>query len=360
MSTSNSNAAFLSALPKAELHVHLEGSIQPDALLKLAERHAMLERLPARDVQGLREWFTFRDFRHFVDIYMTMQDLLRTPEDFALITYECGADMAAQNIRYRELTFTPYTHLDHQQKGLTIEDVLAGLEDGRQRARADFGVEMRWIFDISRNLSFPVEGSFAYDPIPGRKTLEYALRGRDYGVVALGLGGYEPTAPGRYFVEVFKEAAAANMPAVLHAGENDGAQSVWDAIDLLGAVRVGHGVRASEDPALVRELAQRQIPLEVCPTSNIQLKVYPSYAEHPFRMLDEAGVLVTLNSDDPPLFNADLTHEYSILMDVFGYGRADVLRIARAGFAHSLAEPALKQQLLQEFDAAAEAALRGN
>ncbi|NSW53891.1 MAG: adenosine deaminase [Anaerolineae bacterium] len=342
---------FIHSLPKAELHVHLEGAIEPETVLTLAQRHAMEERLPARDAAGLRQWFSYRDFGTFLEIYMVIQDLLRTREDFALIAYENGADMARQNICYRELTFTPYTHVHFQRKGVRIEDILLGLEEGRQRAKADFGVEMRWVFDISRNLSFPDNGMLRYDPEPGIRTLDYALQGRDYGVVALGIGGYEPTAPGRYFRAVFDAAQAAGLPCVPHAGENDGAQSVWDAINLLHADRVGHGVRAWEDPTLVRELAARRIPLEICPTSNIQLKVYPAYADHPFRRLDEAGVIVTVNSDDPPLFNANLTQEYRVLAQHFGYGKSDLVRIARNAFLHSLAEPGTKARLLAEFDA---------
>lgn len=346
---------FIQALPKAELHIHLEGAIEPETVLQLAQRHNMLDRLPAQDAAGLRQWFAFRDFASFLKIYMVIQDMLRAREDFALIAYENGADMARQNIRYRELTFTPYTHVHFQNKGVRIEDILLGLEDGRQRAKAEFGVEMRWVFDISRNLSFPEAGTLRYDPEPAIRTLDYVLQGRDYGVIALGIGGYEPTAPGRYFQAVFDAAKAAGLPSVPHAGENDGSQSVWDAIDLLHADRIGHGVRAMEDPVLVQELVKRRIPLEICPTSNIQLKVYPSYAEHPFRVLDEAGVIVTVNSDDPPLFNANLTQEYRVLAEHFGYGKADLVRIARNAFAYSLAEPETKTRLLAELDAWADA-----
>jgi aminodeoxyfutalosine deaminase len=147
---------------------------------------------------------------------------------------------------------------------------------------------------------------------------------------------------------------------VPHAGENDGPQSVWDAIDLLQADRVGHGVCAWEDPVLVQELARRGIPLEICPTSNIQLKVYPSYAEHPFRWLDEAGVPVTVNSDDPPLFNANLTQEYRVLAQHFGYDQQGLLRIARNAYVYSLAEPQTKTRLLAEFDAWAGSMVTGD
>jgi aminodeoxyfutalosine deaminase len=148
-------AAFIQAMPKAELHIHLEGSIQPATLLALAARHGRTNHLPSTDVAALQAWFRFTDFPHFIHIYMLISDLLRTPEDFALIVHDFAADMAAQNIRYREVTFTPFTHTDLQHKGLTIDHLLAGLEEGRRVARDEFGVELRWVFDIPRNASFP-------------------------------------------------------------------------------------------------------------------------------------------------------------------------------------------------------------
>ena len=198
---------FIHDLPKAEIHIHLEGAIQPETVLKLAERHKMLGKLPGDNVDELKKWFTFSDFSHFIVVYLTIQDLLRTPEDFALIAYENGADMAAQNIRYRELTVTPYTHTDFQNK-LPIEAVLEGLADGRSRAKRDFNVEMRWVFDVPRNLSFPQRDGQTYDPRPAEKTLAYALQGRDFGVVGFGLGGNEVNAPPEPFAHAFASAKA--------------------------------------------------------------------------------------------------------------------------------------------------------
>jgi aminodeoxyfutalosine deaminase len=321
-------------------------------MLELAKRHNKLDLLPARDVAGLQDWFEFSGFDHFIDVYLVILELIRTPEDFALLAYRCGADMAAQNIRYREVTVTPFGHTDMQtEKGLTIEGILQGLEEGRQKAKAEFGVEIRWVFDVPRNLSFPEDNDHQYDPFPAERTLEQALLGRDYGVVGYGLGGFEPGAPAKPFAHGFARAREAGLLCVPHAGETFGPQSVWEAVDDLGADRIGHGVRAIEDAALVKLLKERQIPLEINPTSNICLKVYPDFASHPFRQLDEMGVLVTVNSDDPPLFNTTLTQEYHVLAEEFGYSRADLGRIARNAFVVSGAEPELKQQLLAEFDA---------
>lgn len=341
--------AFVAAMPKAELHVHLEGTIDPVAILELATRHNQLDVLPGADLVTLQAWFTYTDFPHFVRIYMTISELLRTPEDFAYIVYRCGQDMAAQNIRYRELTFTPFTHTDYQRKGLTIDAIFEGLKAGRAAARADFGVEMRWVFDIPRNLSFSPTGG--YDPYPAERTLAYALRGRDHGVVGLGLGGFEPGAPPEPFAHAFDRAHAEGLLCVPHAGETVGSASVWGAIEALHADRIGHGVRAIEDPTLITVLRDRQIPLEINPTSNIRLHIYDRHAVHPFPHLDRMGVKVTVNSDDPPLFNTTLNAEYAVLATEFGYDAASLARIARNAFEVSGAPASLKTQLLAEFDA---------
>jgi adenosine deaminase len=341
---------FIATMPKAEIHIHLEGAIQPETVLKLAERHRMLDKLPSTEVTQLKKWFTFTDFPHFVQIYMTIQDMLRTPEDFALIVYENGADMAAQNIRYRELTFTSYTHTDFQDKGLVIEDVMAGMEDGRSRAKRDFGVEMRWVFDIPRNLSFPMRDGITYDPRPADKTLQSALYGMDHGVVGFGLGGNEVNAPPEPYAHAFTKAKAAGLLSVPHAGETMGPVSVWGSLRELQADRIGHGVRSIEDNELLLTLKERQIPLEINPTSNECLHIYPNMTEHPFRRLDELGLLVTVNSDDPPLFNTNLVQEYEVLATQFGYDEANLARIARNAFTCAAVESDVKQGLLVEFD----------
>jgi len=364
---------FIRAMPKAEIHIHLEGAIQPETLLELAKRHGRENRLPSTDIAALRRWFTFTDFPHFIQIYWTISDLLRTPEDFALIVHACGADMAAQNIRYRELTFTPFTHTDLQEKGLTIAGLFEGLEAGRAQAKRDFGVEMRWVFDIPRNTSFQtwhkstrvrtagraVDGALRrmgwrtgerYVPYPAERTLAYALAGQDKGVIGFGLGGYEVGAPPEPFAPLFQTAKSAGLLSVPHAGETVGPASIWGSVQALGADRIGHGVRAIEDEALLDLLKERQIPLELNPTSNICLHVYPSLAEHPFPQLDRLGLLVTVNSDDPPLFNTSLCQEYAVLANEFGYGKADLARVARNAFVAAGAPRALKTSLLAEFD----------
>jgi len=345
---------FLVNLPKAEIHVHLEGAIQPETVLALAQRHGKSDLLPTTNVAGLRNWFAFSGFPHFIEIYLTISDLLREPDDFALVVRACGADMARQGIRYRELTFTPFTHTDLQDKGLTIDDLMAGLEAGRRQAKEEFGVEMRWVFDVPRNASFPggyrSHNGEGYSSVPAERTLEYALAGMDHGVVGFGLGGYEVGAPPEPFAHAFAEAKRAGLLSVPHAGETMGPSSVRGAVVDLEADRIGHGVRAMEDPELLAMIKERGIPLEINPTSNVCLHVYRRMAEHPFAHLDRMGQFVTVNSDDPPLFNTSLVQEYAALAHEFGYDRGGLTRLARNAFVVSGVESSVKESLLAEFD----------
>ena len=344
---------FIQALPKAEIHVHLEGALPPRTVLALAKRHNMLDKLPADTVEGLQKWYTFTGFENFVGIYLTIQDLLRTPEDFALAAYDLGTDMAEQNILYREATFTPHTHVDYLDKGLTIQDIMHGLEDGRQRAKKEFGVEIRWVFDIYRNLAFMMNEDGTYNPEPAQKTLEYAKYGMEYGVVGFGIGGDEKGAPPEPFENEFAAAKLAGLISVPHAGETMGPESIWGSVKELQADRIGHGVRAIEDPELMDYLKEHHITLEINPTSNLSLHVYETIEEHPFKKLDDYGITVTINSDDPPLFNTTLSQEYLLIAESFGYGPQDLVRFGRNAFLATGAELATKERLLAQYDQAA-------
>ncbi len=328
---------YIKAAPKAELHVHLEGSILPATLLTLAKRNDVT--LPADTVAGLRDWFTFRDFPHFVDIYVAITRCLRNIEDYELIAYEFGAEMARQNVRYAEATFTPGTH---HHLGVPFDVYFSGLTQGRERARSDFGVEIAWIFDIVRENQEPAHPEY---------TLSAAIAGRADGVVALGLGGYEAPHPAQRFATWFERARAAGLHSIPHAGETGGSERVWEAIRLLGAERIGHGVHAIEDPELVDYLREYRIPLEVCPTSNIRLGLYPDYSSHPFRRLHDAGVPVTINSDDPPLFNTTLNQEVALLAFPFGYSVEEIDEILLNGVRYSCLPADRKEKMLDEFKA---------
>lgn len=296
---------FIRWMPKVELHVHLEGSIHPATLLRLARKHRI--DLPADSVEALREWYTFTDFDHFIDIYILISECVRTPEDIELIAREFLTGQAAQNILYTEATYTPYTHF--RQKGLSAADQLAALERARRWATRELGVSMNLILDISRDVT----------PEVGKQTARWAVRGRERGVVALGLAGPEVGRGPDLFTASFAIAQRAGLPVVPHAGETDGPASIWGALRTANPTRIGHGVRCLEDPGLVEELRHRRVTLEVCPSSNVCLNVFDRLENHALPRLMAEGLLVTLNSDDPPLFNTSLTDEYLKCARTFGW-----------------------------------------
>jgi adenosine deaminase len=326
---------YITAMPKIELHVHLEGSIRPETLLILAQRSNVT--LPAQDVEGLRRWYTFRDFAHFIEIYMTFARCLRTPDDIELIAREFFSGQAAQNIRYSEVTYTPYSQ--YVANKIPFHEQLAALNRARDWAEQELGVSAGWVFDISRNT----------EPEEGLVVAEWAISAMGDGCVALGLGGPEIGNPPEKFREAFERAHNAGLPAVPHAGETEGPASIWGALEALHAVRIGHGVRCLEDPALVQVLRERQIPLEVCPTSNVCLKVTPEFASHPFRRLVEDGLVVTLNSDDPPMFNTTLTDEYRKTAATFQLSAVDLENLVLTALHVSLLPEGTKQELENEF-----------
>ena len=345
METSELSTAFArysATVPKAELHVHLEGSIQPATLFVLAQRNGV--ELPVQTVAEVQNWFAFRDFSHFLEVYFAISHCLKTAEDYELIAYEFGAAMAQQHVRYAEVTFSPSTH--EFSLGVPFDTYFAGLTRGRKRARAEFGVEMRWVFDIVR--SIPVERANLQR---ADYTVAVAKEGMHDGVIALGLGGAEIGYPPEDFIPWFEQARAAGLHSTPHAGETVGPESVWGAIHKLGAERIGHGVRAIEDATLVKYLQEQRMPLEVCPTSNICLGVYPDMHHHPLPRLHAAGIPVTVNSDDPPLFNTTLTHEVEALFEVFAFDVNTVNDILLNGVRYSFLPAEEKQALEARFQA---------
>ena len=304
---------WIERMPKVELHVHLEGSVQPCTLLELAQRNKV--ELPATDEAGLQEWYGFRDFNHFIEIYAKIATCLQTAEDIELITRQFLESQAAQNIRYSEVTFTPYSQYSFNQLG--FHEQIEAVNRARAWAEGELGVRMGIIVDIPRMIS-PEEGDLI---------ASWVIEGFGNGLIALGLGGPEIGHPVEKFARSFERVLAAGIPCILHAGETDGPDSIWSALRVASSRRIGHGVRSVEDPRLVAHLRQRQIPLEVCPTSNICLKVYPSYARHSLPELIEAGLYVTLNSDDPPMFNTTLTNEYRIGVREWGWDAAMIRKL---------------------------------
>lgn len=332
-------ASYLRAAPKAELHVHLEGTIQPATALALARRNGIV--LPATDEAGLRAWFVYRDFDHFLVVIRTLVRCLQTTDDFERVTYELATTLARQRVRYAEVALSPSLH---ELRGIPFDTYFAGMTRGRARARAELGIEIAWIFSIVRRWDDPAQTRAQAD-----YTLATALAGREDGVVALGLAAAEAGAPPEPFAPWFERARAAGLHSAPHAGETAGPASVWGAVRALGAERLAHGVRAIEDPVLVAYLAEQGIALDIAPTSNIRLGIYPDYRSHPLPRLHAAGVALTINTDDPPLFNTTLDDEVALLAEPFGLDVAAIDAILLNGIRHSFLPESRRRALGDEF-----------
>ena len=339
MSPTHDLSAFIGGLPKAELHVHHVGSASARIVGELAARHPGV--VPS-DPEELRKFYEFRDFAHFIEVYLAVVDLIRTPEDMRLLTYEVARDMAGQQIRYAELTCTPYTSvLPHDEgRGIAIEAYTEAIEDARVAAERDFGLVLRWIYDIPGEAGVPSADA----------TLDFALHHRPDSLVGFGLGGPEVGVARAQFKPHFDAARAAGLHSVPHAGETTGPETVWDALRLLGAERIGHGTTAVEDPGLVAHLAETGIALEVCPSSNVATRAVAAIGDHPIVAFRDAGVTITVNSDDPPMFGTTLNREYEIAAELLDLDEAGVADLARAAVRSSFAEQPLQTSLLAEID----------
>ena len=329
---------FVAGLPKAELHVHHVGSASPRIVSELAERHPGT--VPS-DPALLRDFFAFRDFAHFIEVYLAVVDLVRTPEDVRYLTYEIARELhEGQSVRYAELTCTPYTSvLPHEpDRGMPIEAYTEAIEDARLAAERDFGLVLRWIYEVPGESGIPAADA----------TLGFALDHRPDGLVAFGLGGPEMGVPRDWFVPHFEAARAAGLHSVPHAGETTGPETIWTSLRDLGAERIGHGTSAAGDPALLAYLAEHRIPLEVCPSSNVATRAVASLAEHPLPQFVEAGVVVTINSDAPPMFGTTLNREYEIAADLLGLDEPGLVDLALAGVDASFAPDDVKGRLRAE------------
>ncbi|HET7762102.1 MAG TPA: adenosine deaminase [Phycicoccus sp.] len=334
-------AAFVAGLPKVELHVHHVGSASPATVAALAARHP--DSPVPTDPAALAEWFTFTDFAHFVDLYLAVVDLVRTPEDIRTLTYQVARDLAAQQVRYAEVTLTPYTSV---VRGIPVEAYTEAVEDARTAAERDLGIVLRWVYDIPGESGLPAADA----------TLRFALDHGPEALVGFGLGGPEIGVPRAQFEPHFAAARAAGLHSVPHSGESTGPESVWDALTLLGAERIGHGTSSVRDPALLAHLAERGIPLEVCPTSNVATRVVDRLEEHPIAAIVEAGVTVTVNSDDPPMFGTTLNREYEIAAGLLGLDATGLVDLALAAVRVSFAPEDVRRRVEREVAAYAAAA----
>ena len=334
----SSEPDWLVTMPKVELHVHLEGTLNPATLLTLARRYDV--DLGIGDEQPVDSLFKYGNFTEFIETFTMCSDCLRTAADLGQAVDAYAVDLSRQGVRYAELHFNPEPHV--RKRGLSFTAMLDGMNRGRMVVRHRFGVEMRWIADGVRDAeSGPISVMITVDWLTG---LTFAD-----GVVALGLGGDEIGHPPAQFAAAFAKARAAGLHTVAHAGETTGPETIWSSLRDLQVERIGHGVRAVDDPLLLAHLAEAGIPLEMCPTSNVRTRVVDQPTAHPFRRIDKAGVCVTVNTDDPALFGCTLTDEYRVLTRDFGYQLDDIKRISINAVEASFLVPEQKRSTIAEF-----------
>jgi adenosine deaminase len=307
---------FITQMPKVELHLHLEGSIRPATLLRIARRNRV--DIPARDEAGVAQLFNYQNFHEFLTVFMALARSLIHGEDFEDIAYELGQHLADQNVLYAEVMLSPAQYV---MRGLDMDELVQGAAAGFARNERERGTRVRLAFDYGRQ--FGVELAW--------QILEIAIRNRRHSVVAWSIGGDEVNHPPEPFAEVYAAARHAGLHTMAHAGEVAGPASVWGAVDALGCERLGHGIRSVDDPALMAHLRERKVTLDVSPTSNVRTSAVASLAQHPLGRLFDAGICVTLNTDDPTFFDTTLTDEYRLVARVFGFDADRLATLVRNG-----------------------------
>lgn len=324
-------AAFVAALPKVELHLHLVGSASLDTVLALARRHP--DGGVPTDREELRRFYAFTDFPHFLEVYHRVNLLVSTAADVVTLLDGLAGELAVRTVRYAEVQVTP---VRNRMAGIGYPELAAALTDGRALARERHGVELGWIFDADATLG----------PAGAEETVDFAVGHRPDGTVGIGLGGPEIGIRRADYAPAFQRARAEGLRSVPHAGETVGPEEVWAAVTELGAERIGHGIGSAGDPRLLGHLAEHGIPLEVCPTSNLRTGAVRAIEEHPLPALLAAGVPVTLATDDPGMFHTDLNAEYQLCHDVFGLKIAELAGIARTGARAAFCPAALREEML--------------
>lgn len=323
-------------MPKVELHVHLEGAIRPETVLELAKRNGVT--LPADTLEGLREWYKFRDFAHFVEVYVAVSKCIKTAADVELLAREFLNGQKSQNILHSEVTYTACTI--EKYNGIPWPDQLQALKRAREYGEKELGITCCFILDIVRGDT----------PERGLEVAKWAVAAKDDGICALGLAGEEGRVKASQYREAYEFARANGLPIIPHAGETQGAWSIQDCLDEIAPSRIGHGVQCLQDPSVVDELKKRGITLEVCPSSNVCLNVFPSLAEHPLPELFRQGLKVTINSDDPPMFGTTLTDELIKVADTFNLTKQDLKQLQMNAIDAALVTEERSRELAAEGD----------
>jgi adenosine deaminase/aminodeoxyfutalosine deaminase len=326
---------WLRGLPKAELHLHLEGSITPETLVELSRRN---DPRPLT-LSDARATYTYSDFPSFLLSFKAVTERLHSPADYETIAYNMLRDLAVQGVRHAE-AYISIGILYHFAR-LDVDEVMASIERGRLRGERDFGVSLLWIIDAVRH--------FGLTECARVFTKAADLRKHYPSVVAIGIGGDEARGPAQDFRELYAEAKANGLHLTCHAGESTGPQSIWAALNI-GAERIGHALTAQDDPELIEVLAQRQVPLELNVTSNLRTACCPALLEHPVRRYFEEGLMVTLNSDDPPFFGANLLDEYLLAHREFEFSLDQLRELAANSIEASFLPPERKLALLSEVE----------
>jgi adenosine deaminase len=325
---------FARRIPKAELHLHIEGTLEPELMFELAQRNSLP--LPYASAEAAREAYTFHNLQSFLDLYYAGCSVLRTEGDFFELTRAYLARAAGQGVRHAEIFFDPQTHT---ARGVPMEAVTAGIQRALREGESRFGISSRLIMCFLRHL--PEESA--------AETLDQALA-LGNGISAVGLDSSEAGNPPSRFRRVFERAAEAGLPAVAHAGEEGPPEYIWEALDLLHARRIDHGVRCSRDERLMERLADEQVPLTVCPLSNVKLRVFPSLEQHNLKRLLERGLLVTVNSDDPAYFGGYVADNFEAVEEALRLDREQVITLAKNSFLASFLPADEKARQIQEID----------
>jgi adenosine deaminase/aminodeoxyfutalosine deaminase len=322
------------SLPKAELHLHLEGSIRPRTIFELQQRRGIAN----PTLEQAEQFYRYQDFAEFLLSFKAVTELLRTPEDYELITYRLMEQLKSENVLHAEVYISAGVILWRKQN---FEALFEGMERGRQLGERDFGVSLLWIFDATRH--FGVEEA--------RKVAELAVRHQNEHVVGFGIGGDERRAAPELFQDVYSYCRENGLRLTAHAGETTGPESIWGALNLK-AERLGHCLSAARDPELIEELSQRQVPIEICLTSNLRTGCCTAINEHPVRNYFDHGLMISLNTDDPAMFGTSLSREYQLAQDNFGFTDEHLRELARNSFEASFLPAEKKLEFLNLFDAA--------
>jgi len=325
---------FINQLPKAELHIHIEGSLEPELMFKIAQRNGLT--LPFASIDEIKTAYQFENLQSFLDIYYASANVLRTAEDFYDLTWCYLEKVATQNVRHTEIFFDPQTHTN---RGIEFATVIKGIDQALQDGKSQLGISSHLILCFLRHLS--AESAM--------QTLEEAIAYQDK-IIAVGLDSSELDHPPSKFQGVFERAKKEGFLTVAHAGEEGPASYIWEAINLLKVSRIDHGVRCIEDEALVEFLSQKRIPLTVCPLSNIKLCVFKTMQEHTLKKLLDRGLCITINSDDPAYFGGYLTENFEASQEGLKLTDLELYQLAKNSFEASFLTSTEKENFYQELE----------